>query len=547
MEHPDVGNGAGQGCGYYNQVRATCVGAGCHWTPAPNSCAPGSSCAGGSCTTECGDTASCTVTPYTPIYPFGTISELNPTFTWNVVVPADYNGTNYYTNLAVYAGSNCPGSPIFFNQPAMSDTSKSWSVISPNQYLSPNTQYSWNLYEGYNGVGHPESTSACLNFQTAASCTVSLSASPTTIVNSGTATATVYPTGNATVTAVNWNFNPTGVVSTPAPSTTPTGSSVPASFSPNSGGDLLSGLVAYWKLDGGNVGDNSVPAQNSVSGTYGPASGTTVIGPSSSPASKIGNARSFNGTSDIITAANPQALSGSRTIAAWVYPTNTSSKANPVLVGGTASLNNGDLFGVSGSGAVGCAGAGKVYFDHWGYTCNLSTGTVPLNTWSLIMMTFDNTTKNINFYINNQPAGTILGSTGAATYNANQIWLGGNPYSGSSTTGLSFAGSIDEIGIWNRVLSSGEIQDLYHGGAGNTYQPAATVWTASSTLTNQNSGTTTTSFTATATLDTGGSCTSSPVALSTVGTFFQTYGGDVIGKGTVNDSHLPSGAYISGN
>ncbi len=561
VEHPDVGNGAGQGCGYYNQVRDICVGAGCHWIPAPNSCAPGSSCnqSTATCTTQCGDTASCTVTVYTPIYPANIISELNPTFTWNVVVPADYNGTNYYTNLAVYAGHNCTGAPIFFNQPAMSDTSKAWSVISPSQYLQPGTNYSWNLYEGHNGVGDPNRTSACLNFTTSASCTMTISSNTTTLHNGGTgyATAVVYPSGNSGVNSVAWNLNPSGVISAVTP-TTPASTNTPAQFTPNNVSSLLNGLVAYWKLDDGTVGNTTVPALDSISNKYANPTGTTVIGPASSPASKIGNARTIGG-GRIQPPASSSYPSGDRTIAAWVYPTSNSGLGNPVFAGGACpgGLNASDMFGVAGSTA-GCAGVvsgqSKIYYDHWGNACNLSTGTIPLNQWSFIAVTYTSSSNTLTFYTNNNTPNSVTpaGNPLANFTNAAGLVIGGNDYSspcgstGGSTTAGSFSGNIDEVGLWNRALTAGEIGNLYNSGAGNTYQPAATTFNTATTLTAITTGTGI-QLTAVANLDTGNTCTSNTLTFSVIPAFFQTFGGDITAKGNVIDSYLPSGLYISGN
>lgn len=565
VEHPDVGNGKGQGCGYYNDVRDTCVGSGCHWTPAPNSCAPGSRCSQTTytCTTECGDTAACTAPVYGPKYPAGIINELNPTFTWDVynippcyyLSPSDPNYCYHYTNLNIYAGNNCTGASLFYNAPGFSDTSKAWSVISPSRYLQSNTAYSWNLYED----SSQQSTSACLNFTTSASCTMNLSSNTTTLHNGGTgyATAVVYPSGNSGVNSVAWNLNPSGVISAVTP-TTPASTNTPAQFTPNNVSSLLNGLVAYWKLDDGTVGNTTVPALDSISNKYANPTGTTVIGPASSPASKIGNARTIGG-GRIQPPASSSYPSGDRTIAAWVYPTSNSGLGNPVFAGGACpgGLNASDMFGVAGSTA-GCAGVvsgqSKIYYDHWGNACNLSTGTIPLNQWSFIAVTYTSSSNTLTFYTNNNTPNSVTpaGNPLANFTNAAGLVIGGNDYSspcgstGGSTTAGSFSGNIDEVGLWNRALTAGEIGNLYNSGAGNTYQPAATTFNTATTLTAITTGTGI-QLTAVANLDTGNTCTSNTLTFSVIPAFFQTFGGDITAKGNVIDSYLPSGLYISGN
>jgi hypothetical protein len=37
------------------------------------------------------------------------------------------------------------------------------------------------------------------------------------------------------------------------------------------------------------------------------------------------------------------------------------------------------------------------------------------------------------------------------------------------TNALFFDGTIDEVGIWNRSLSSSEVSELYNGGSGASY------------------------------------------------------------------------------
>lgn len=81
--------------------------------------------------------------------------------------------------------------------------------------------------------------------------------------------------------------------------------------------------------------------------------------------------------------------------------------------------------------------------------------TTPLvNTWYHLVFTYDNTGA-VNWYLNN----TLI-SVDNLTINSNaniqfNIGSGGNRY--------YFNGKIDDIGIWNRVLTPGEVAGLYNG------------------------------------------------------------------------------------
>ena len=47
-----------------------------------------------------------------------------------------------------------------------------------------------------------------------------------------------------------------------------------------------------------------------------------------------------------------------------------------------------------------------------------------------------------------------------------EAWLGTRGFGGASQY---FAGTIDEVGIWSRALTSTEVTSLYNGGAGFQY------------------------------------------------------------------------------
>jgi hypothetical protein len=75
---------------------------------------------------------------------------------------------------------------------------------------------------------------------------------------------------------------------------------------------------------------------------------------------------------------------------------------------------------------------------------------VPLNAWTHLTATFDNTT--LRLFVNGVQVGTravagpILTSTGVLHIGGNSIW------------GEFFQGRIDDLRIYNRALSTAEIQ-----------------------------------------------------------------------------------------
>jgi len=84
---------------------------------------------------------------------------------------------------------------------------------------------------------------------------------------------------------------------------------------------------------------------------------------------------------------------------------------------------------------------------------------VPSNTWTYL--TWVRSSGISCLYIN----GVLQNSaTDTNNYFAQRLFIGNN-----SDTNQSFSGTLDEIGFWQRALSTEEVNALYNGGAGLTY------------------------------------------------------------------------------
>jgi hypothetical protein len=92
------------------------------------------------------------------------------------------------------------------------------------------------------------------------------------------------------------------------------------------------------------------------------------------------------------------------------------------------------------------------------YFISKSNQTVPLNKWCHIIMTYSK--KTINIFINNQLVGTVLNpNITINTIGTSGISIG--RVNAANGQWGPFGGSIDDVGIWNRALSSEEIKFLY--------------------------------------------------------------------------------------
>jgi chitodextrinase len=198
-----------------------------------------------------------------------------------------------------------------------------------------------------------------------------------------------------------------------------------------------SGLVAAYSF---NEGTGTVVTDTSGNGNNGTISGATWT-----TSGKYGNALVFNGTSALVTVNNSTTLqlSNAMTLEAWVNPLTVNSAWRDVVY---RSSDNYYLEGTTASGSVpgtgGTFGTSDVVL--YGSTA------LPVNTWTHLAATYDGTMMRL--YVN----GTQVASqpqTGVIATSTNPLQIGGD-----SLYGQFFQGTIDEVRIYNVVLTATEIQ-----------------------------------------------------------------------------------------
>ena len=139
-------------------------------------------------------------------------------------------------------------------------------------------------------------------------------------------------------------------------------------------------------------------------------------------------------------------LTGDFTVSAWVRPTVINSGWNMIFAGNTSDMG----FGYSSIAKI------RLTDVNVQDASNVSSGVIPLNTWSQASVTFSNSSKAVAYYINGIPNGTTT---------LNQTFVVGNKFIGETSGYLSyFPGLIDDVRIYNRALSASEIQAMYNGG-----------------------------------------------------------------------------------
>jgi streptogramin lyase len=143
----------------------------------------------------------------------------------------------------------------------------------------------------------------------------------------------------------------------------------------------------------------------------------------------------FDGVNDYVNIGNVLPANSSYTKEAWIYPTSTSGAKNILSSPSHVFwINDGDLKG-------GTAGNQELVFT-----------SINENTWTHVALSYDKDTKEMILYKN----GTAVYSSGLN--NVNETYAGDINFIGSYQGAGIFNGDIDEVRVWNKVLTPHEIK-----------------------------------------------------------------------------------------
>jgi hypothetical protein len=217
---------------------------------------------------------------------------------------------------------------------------------------------------------------------------------------------------------------------------------------------LMTGIQGLWHFDepAGTSGINSV-FDKSGHGLNATPSGGTTFG----NAGKFGTAVSFdNSQTGYLSVKNGFSnFTSGITISAWVNPALTENHQNERIIDfGNGAANDNIMFTFAGAGLA-----------YWVFTGNNQSviainnnGLIPANVWTHALVTEDSNGL-ATIYVNGVPV------TSGTLSVPNNITRTSNLIGKSNWNDNGFNGAIDELGIWNRVLSSAEIKQLYQRGA----------------------------------------------------------------------------------
>jgi hypothetical protein len=222
------------------------------------------------------------------------------------------------------------------------------------------------------------------------------------------------------------------------------------------GGRAKAGLIASFPMNDPNWSGPGTVTDATGNGH----DGTPFGGANTVPDPEFGRVGSFSGNGQYVTAGGAGAISGARSVVAWVYvPANyvATFKGQPIVSGGP---NSGfDNFGITGTGGENNGlPVNHLYIDHSFVYTRDSTSAVSLGQWNQVAYTYDGS-NTINFYLNGQPAGSISG--GLYNYNINTYVLGGNTDPSSTTTNGSLDGLLSQVMIYGNELTAAQVLALY--------------------------------------------------------------------------------------
>jgi len=203
------------------------------------------------------------------------------------------------------------------------------------------------------------------------------------------------------------------------------------------GNTLADDIVSYYKFDG-----DATDAAGSNDGT--------VSGASVDTGGKLNSCYDFDGSNDYI--GIPVTLSTDYSISLWINCDNVT--ANQFLIGGQATRYASALAIVSGQ--IGFATNASDGYDY--------SGTVSNDTWHHIVIIYNSSTNKKYAYIDTVAVIDGITPVGSAQYDTS-YFLGKR-----NDNNFYYNGSLDEVGVWDRVISAAEVWELYNASKGRKYE-----------------------------------------------------------------------------
>lgn len=213
-------------------------------------------------------------------------------------------------------------------------------------------------------------------------------------------------------------------------------------------------LVSWWTGNG-----NASDAWGGNSGTLQSGGGYAT--------GEVGQAFNLNGTTAYVQIGNPAnlRLTSAVTIEAWINPRSVRTQTAGSPMGAivtkwaqnfvdTADADSYGLWLIQGGNSASLFSA---IHQAGSREPNIQGGTIPLNAWTHVAMTFDGVGGQYVLYVNGR---TVASTTAAGTiYTTNRNVQIGHE---DSFIGRAFDGLVDEVAIYSRALTASEVLGIYN-------------------------------------------------------------------------------------
>lgn len=231
---------------------------------------------------------------------------------------------------------------------------------------------------------------------------------------------------------------------------------------------LVDNLVSYWAMDESSDGSGAVTrvdshASNDLTDTNTTASGTGIIS----------NGADFETSNNEVLSISDASqtgldLTGDLSISMWVsFESLLSSSTDRFVIGKWGSAGNRGY-------ALALYNNAGTYQMEWlisnnGTTISAGTPNLPaapttnqLYHWVLV---YDASAGTTDYWVDNSSLTQTTGMHNSINNNAIDFQIGGM----AAVASPRHDGIIDEVGIWNRTLTTDEVAELYNSGAGLAY------------------------------------------------------------------------------
>jgi len=224
---------------------------------------------------------------------------------------------------------------------------------------------------------------------------------------------------------------------------------------------IPSGLVGYWSFNGPDVDWRA----NKAKDRSGQGNDGAIINMSTSTAGKggkVGQGFRFDGTDDHIDVGSASSLDdiNVKTVTAWVAPAPASIVSTKAfIIKGTGSNGTWSLLRTTG-------GQFRYFqsFDGSPGTWRTEQNALSLREWTHVAVSFDRTSSaNIpSIYINGVATSSVVVLSPSGTADSDAVYNLYFARGGASPD--YFTGTLDEVRVYNRILTASEIRALYNAG-----------------------------------------------------------------------------------